>query len=73
MAFSGPWLRRLRAFRPTPPPADPPESKALIDPDTAEVLRRINAVSPYEVPDLRLKRDQNFGQHAVDIEALRRH
>jgi len=40
MAFR--LARRLRAFRPTAAPADPPEVKALIDPDTAEVLRRIN-------------------------------
>jgi ABC-type branched-subunit amino acid transport system substrate-binding protein len=55
-------------FAQQPPPADPPEVKALIDPDTADVLRRINAVSPYEVPDLRLKRDQNFANTPVDIE-----
>ena len=51
-----------------PPAADPPEVKALIDPDTAEVLRRINAVGPYEVPDLRLKRDQNYANTPADIE-----
>jgi ABC-type branched-subunit amino acid transport system substrate-binding protein len=51
-----------------PPAADPPELKALIDPDTAEVLRRINAAGPYEVPDLRLRRDQNFANTPADIE-----
>ena len=37
--------------------AMPPELKALIDPDTAEVLKRINSLSPYETPDLRLRQD----------------
>ena len=40
----------------------------LIDPDTAEVLKRINAVDAYTVPDLKLKRDENFANTAADIE-----
>ena len=40
----------------------------LIDPDTAEVLNRINAVDAYTVPDLKLKRDENFANTAADIE-----
>jgi ABC-type branched-subunit amino acid transport system substrate-binding protein len=48
--------------------AMPPELKALIDDDTAEVLRRINGLSPYEVPDLRLKQDTNYAHTAVDYE-----
>jgi len=40
----------------------------LIDPDTAEVLRRINAVDAYTVPDLKLRRDENFAKTAADIE-----
>jgi ABC-type branched-subunit amino acid transport system substrate-binding protein len=40
----------------------------LIDPDTAEVLRRINSVSAYEVPDLNLRKDQNYAHTPEDIE-----
>ena len=40
----------------------------LIDPDTAEVLKRINAVDAYTVPDLKLRRDENFAKTAADIE-----
>ncbi len=40
----------------------------LIDPDTAEVLKRINAVDAYTVPDLKLKRDENFAKTPADIE-----
>jgi ABC-type branched-subunit amino acid transport system substrate-binding protein len=48
--------------------AMPPELKALIDDDTAEVLRRINGLSPYQVPDLRLKEDTNYAHTSVDYE-----
>ena len=51
-----------------PPAEDPPELKALIDSDTAEVLRRINAVGPYEIPDLLLKKEQNYANTPADIE-----
>lgn len=50
------------------PENDPPELKALIDSDTAEVLRRINSVGPYEVPDLRLKKDTNYANTPADVE-----
>ena len=46
----------------------PPELKALIDPDTAEVLRRINGLSPYETPDLRLKHDTVYANTPADYE-----
>ncbi len=46
----------------------PPELKALIDDDTAEVLRRINGLSPYQVPDLRLKQDSNYAHTPSDYE-----
>ncbi|HEX6880477.1 MAG TPA: hypothetical protein VF135_08945, partial [Terriglobales bacterium] len=46
----------------------PPELKALIDDDTAEVLRRINSVTPYEAPDLRLKQDTTYANTPVDYE-----
>jgi branched-chain amino acid transport system substrate-binding protein len=42
--------------------------QALIDPDTAEVLKRINAVDAYTVPDLKLKREENFAKTPADIE-----
>ena len=51
-----------------PPAEDPPELKALIDSDTAEVLRRINAVGPYEIPDLLLKKEQNYANTPADID-----
>jgi ABC-type branched-subunit amino acid transport system substrate-binding protein len=40
----------------------------MIDPDTAEVLKRINAVNAYTVPDLKLRRDDNFANTPADIE-----
>ena len=43
----------------------PPELKALIDPDTAEVLKRINSLSPYETPDLRLRQDAVYANTPV--------
>ena len=42
--------------------------QALIDPDTAEVLKRINAVDAYTVPDLKLKREENFAKTPADTE-----
>ncbi|MCC6862993.1 MAG: ABC transporter substrate-binding protein [Bryobacterales bacterium] len=46
----------------------PAELKALIDPDTAEVLRRLDGISPYEVPDLKLRQDTNYANTAADVE-----
>jgi len=48
--------------------AIPPELQTLIDPDTAEVLRRINGLSPYDVPNLRLREDSNYAHTSVDYE-----
>ncbi len=42
--------------------------KPLIDPDTAEVLRRINSVNAYQVPDLKLKKDDNYANTPQDVE-----
>jgi branched-chain amino acid transport system substrate-binding protein len=39
-----------------------------IDPDTAEVLRRINSVNAYQVPDLKLKKDDNYANTPQDVE-----
>ncbi len=52
-------------------PADedlPPQLRELIDEDTAELLRRINAASAYETPDLELQQDSNYGKTAEDVE-----
>ncbi len=40
----------------------------LIDPDTAEVLRRLDHIGPYEVPDLKLKKDSNYANTPADVE-----
>ncbi len=51
-------------------PAGAPEEKKLIDVDvdTAEVLRKINAVDAYEVPDLGLRKDHNYAGTSEDVE-----
>jgi ABC-type branched-subunit amino acid transport system substrate-binding protein len=41
--------------------------EALIDPDTADVLRRINSVSAYEVPELDLKEETDYAQTSEDV------
>jgi len=43
----------------------------LVDPDTAEVLDKINAASAYEVPDLGTRKDENYAQTAQDFEPYR--
>ena len=48
------------------PPLVPPGIE--VDADTLEVLRRINAVGPYEVPDLRLRRESNYARTSEDLE-----
>jgi len=48
--------------------AQKPDQRPPVDPDTAEVLRRINAVGLYEVPDLKLKKDDNYAKTPVDVE-----
>jgi len=42
-----------------------------IDTDTLEVLRKINSVSAYEVPDLDLKEDDNYARTSRDAEPFR--
>jgi len=42
-----------------------------IDPGTREVLEKINAVSAYEVPDLGLRKDDNYASTATDVEPYR--
>ncbi len=53
---------------PAAPEAMPPELKALIDDDTAEILRRDSNLGPNEVPDLRLRQDTNYAHTSVDYE-----
>jgi ABC-type branched-subunit amino acid transport system substrate-binding protein len=45
------------------PPIGPDNS-----PETQEVLRRISNLGPNEVPDLRLKREQNYAKTSSDVE-----
>ncbi|MHC4399059.1 MAG: ABC transporter substrate-binding protein [Planctomycetota bacterium] len=47
---------------PGKPPWHPPFE---VDPETLEILRKINAAGPYEVPDLGLKQDENYA-HTPD-------
>ena len=42
-----------------------------IDPETQKVLEKINAASAYEVPDLGLRQDQNYGKTSQDMEPFR--
>ncbi len=52
-----------------------------VDDETREVLEKINAVSAYEVPDLKLKKDQNYARTSrqfqpygqYDIKPFKRH
>ncbi len=46
----------------------PARLEDLIDPDTAEVLRRLENIGPYEVPDLKLKKDTNYANTPEDVE-----
>ena len=43
------------------------QSDALIDPGTAEVLEKINSVNAYEVPDLGIRKDENYAQTAQEF------
>ena len=49
-----------------PKPAQPPAAE--IDDDTREILRRIDAAGAYEVPDLKLRREQNYAKTSTDVE-----
>jgi len=39
-----------------------------VDPETAALLEKVNAASAYEVPDLGLRKDQNYAKTAQDVE-----
>ena len=45
------------------PPIGPDNS-----PETQEILRRINNLGPNDIPDLRLKREQNYAKTSTDVE-----
>jgi len=53
---------------PAPDEELPPRLKALIDDDTAAVLRRINSVSAYEVPKINLRENSNYAHTPEDVE-----
>ena len=60
------WILFLVSF---PLFAESPADETLVDdPSLLEVLEKINSVDAYEVPDLQLKRDQNYANTAVDVE-----
>jgi len=42
-----------------------------IDPETIEILRKINSASAYEVPDLGLRQDTIYAKTAQDVEPFR--
>jgi branched-chain amino acid transport system substrate-binding protein len=44
------------------------QSEPLIDPGTARVLEKINSVSAYEVPDLGIRRDENYAHTTREFE-----
>lgn len=44
------------------------ESSVEVDPEMLEVLRKINSVNAYEVPDLGLREDEIYAKTAKDVE-----
>ncbi len=65
------WLAAVgRAEPPQAAPADGPEV-VPIDPAMREVLKAINTSSPYDVPDLPLKEDENYANTSGDLEPFR--
>ena len=58
------------AEEPKKPPANEPlvPPGVEVDDHTLEVLKRINSVGPYEVPDIRLRRDSAYAKTPVDYE-----
>lgn len=53
------------------PEADHVPAPIELDPHTREVLRKIDSVDAYEVPDLRLRRDDIYAHTARDVEPYR--
>jgi ABC-type branched-subunit amino acid transport system substrate-binding protein len=52
------------------PKADAPAAAAEIEIDeyTREILRKLDAAGPYEVPDLGVRKDENYGYTPADVE-----
>ena len=48
-----------------------PPTVEVDDPAVAEILEKINSVSAYEVPDLGLRKDENYAHTPVDVEPFR--
>jgi ABC-type branched-subunit amino acid transport system substrate-binding protein len=47
------------------------KSSVEVNPETLEVLRKINSVDAYEVPDLGLREDKNYARTTQDVEPYR--
>ena len=50
---------------------DADQSPVEVDPHTAEVLEKINAVSAYEVPDLGLREDEKYAKTTHEVKPFR--
>jgi branched-chain amino acid transport system substrate-binding protein len=61
------WMLATGLLLAADAPMDP-RLAALIDADTAEVLRRIDAAGAYGVPDIKLKSEQNYAATPADVE-----
>ncbi|MHC4145934.1 MAG: ABC transporter substrate-binding protein [Planctomycetota bacterium] len=48
-----------------------PESSVGVDAETREVLRKINSVNAYQVPDLELREDESYARTTGDFEPFR--
>ena len=48
--------------------SQPAPASVPVDANTAEVLKRINGVNAYEVPDLKVRREQNYAATSSDVE-----
>ena len=50
-----------------PEKREPPPKPLPVDPETREVLEKINSVGAYEVPDLELRADRNYAYTTDDV------
>ncbi|MBC8217106.1 MAG: hypothetical protein H8E73_01455, partial [Planctomycetes bacterium] len=48
-----------------------PQSPVGVDTETREVLRKINSVNAYQVPDLELREDESYAKPTGDFEPFR--
>lgn len=49
----------------------PPQDTVAVDAHTAEVVRKINSVSAYEVPDLALREDEKYAHTTQEVKPFR--